>query len=137
MGATRMPYKMHTQYLRHLFLNNELARGQYLINDRPVSVTDIRAPIFCVGTEKDHVAPWKSVYKIHILSDTAVTFVLTKGGPNAGIVSEPGHPRRHYRVTTRTDQDTYLDPDRWMQETPLKEGSWWLEYGQWLDNHSG
>ena len=135
--ATRMPYKMHSQYLRHLFLNNELARGQYIIEDRPISITDIRAPLFCVGTEKDHVAPWKSVYKVHILSDTTVTFVLTKGGHNAGIVSEPGHPRRHYRVSTRTDQDTYLDPDRWIKDTPIKEGSWWLEFSDWLAGHSG
>ncbi|WP_317932391.1 PHA/PHB synthase family protein [Halioxenophilus sp. WMMB6] len=135
--ATRMPYCMHSHYLRHLFLNNELSQGHYLVDGRPISITDIRAPIFCVGTEKDHVAPWKSVYKIHILSDTEVTFVLTKGGHNAGIVSEPGHPRRHYRVSTRSDQDVYLDPDHWLDETPVKEGSWWLEYADWLEKRSG
>ena len=135
--ATRMPYCMHSHYLRHLFLDNELSQGHYLVEGKPVSITDIRAPIFAVGTEKDHVAPWRSVYKIHILSDTDVTFVLTSSGHNAGIVSEPGHPRRHYRISFSTDQSPYIDPDSWLQQTPVKEGSWWQAYCDWLGEHSG
>lgn len=134
--ATRMPYCMHSHYLRHLFLNNELSQGRYLVDGKPISITDIRSPIFAVGTEKDHVAPWRSVFKIHILSDTEVTFVLTSSGHNAGIVSEPGHPRRHYRMSFSTDQDPYIDPDTWVENTPVKEGSWWPEYAAWLERRS-
>ena len=61
-----------------------------------MSLADIRQPIFAVGTEKDHVSPWRSVYKLHRLTHTELTFVLTNGGHNAGIVSEPGHAHRHY-----------------------------------------
>ncbi|GAB2188476.1 alpha/beta fold hydrolase [Sessilibacter sp. MAH1] len=135
--ATRMPYRMHSEYLRKLFLENQLSQGHYTVGGRPISITDIRAPIFAVGTEKDHVAPWHSVYKIHILSDTEVSFVLTSGGHNAGIVSEPGHPRRHYRISKRSADATYLDPDHWLAETPAKEGSWWVEYVSWLNQNSG
>ena len=109
--ATRMPYRMHSEYLTSLFLNNDLAEGRYLVKDRPVSLTDIRVPMFVVSTERDHVAPWRSVYKINLLADTEVTFVLTSGGHNAGIVSEPGHPGRSYRLGTRKESDTYIDPE--------------------------
>ncbi|MEM9439083.1 MAG: alpha/beta fold hydrolase [Pseudomonadota bacterium] len=130
--VTRMPYRMHADYLRGLFLNNDLADGRYLVDDRPINLADIRAPIFAVGTEKDHVAPWRSVHKITFHPAADVTFLLTSGGHNAGIVSEPGHPRRRYRVATKRAGERYLDPDRWFATVPLTEGSWWPEWQAWL-----
>ena len=135
--ATRMPYRMHSEYLRRLYLNNDFAEGRYRVGDRPVTVSDIRAPVFLVGTERDHVAPWHSVYKFNLLSDTDVTFVLTSGGHNAGIVSEPGHPRRHYRIALRAKDANYIGPDRWMANTSPVEGSWWPALSDWLTRHSG
>ena len=134
--ATRMPARMHGQYLRHLFLDDDLSEGRYLVDGKPVSLGDIRTPIFCVGTETDHVAPWHSVYKLHYMTTAEMTFVLTSGGHNAGIVSEPGHPHRHYRICTSLGGDSYMAPDDWQNATPVKEGSWWLEWSAWLKARS-
>ncbi len=134
---TRMPFRMHSEYLRHIFLGNELATGHYKVKGRPVAITDIRAPIFTVATEQDHVAPWRSVYKINLLADAdQVTFLLTSGGHNAGIVSEPGHSRRSYQMACRTDQQRYIDPDTWQAITPKQTGSWWPAWQTWLVKHS-
>jgi polyhydroxyalkanoate synthase len=134
--ATRMPYRMHSEYLRQLFLKNDLAEGRYRVGHGPIAISDIRVPVFLVGTERDHVAPWESVYKFNLLSDTDVTFVLTSGGHNAGIVSEPGHAHRHYRVREKASDDSYTDPDRWMQETSPVDGSWWPVLSTWVAEQS-
>jgi polyhydroxyalkanoate synthase len=135
--ATRMPARMHSQYLRRLFLDNDLAQGRYPVNGRPVALTDIRVPIFCLGTETDHVAPWRSVYKLHLLTPAELTFALTSGGHNAGVVSQPGHPRRHYKCHTRAVGDTYLGPDEWLQTAEQASGSWWPAWANWLGRRSG
>jgi len=135
--STRMPYRMHAEYLQRLYLDNELAAGRFMVDGRPAALQNIRVPMFVVGTERDHVAPWRSVYKIHQLADTDVTFVLTSGGHNAGIVSEPGHRGRRYRIATRLAIDICLGPDEWAAETETRDGSWWEAWLPWLAAHSG
>lgn len=130
--ATRMPYKMHSEYLERLFLNNEFANGHYSVLGKAIAPENITVPVFAVGTEKDHVAPWKSVYKIHLMAGGEVTFVLTNGGHNAGIVSEPGHAHRHYHMETKRPGSAYEAPDEWLENAKNFEGSWWLAWEKWL-----
>ena len=134
--ATRLPYRMHSQYLRQFFLENQLAHGRYQVDGKSVALTDIRVPVFGLGTLTDHVAPWRSVYKINILTDTDVTFALTSGGHNSGIVSEPGHAHRSYQLLQRRGGEPHLDADAWLQTAPQQEGSWWLAWNRWLAHHS-
>ena len=135
--TTRMPFRMHSEYLRRLFLENSLAEGRYLVDGKPIALTDIRVPIFSVGTLTDHVAPWRSAFKIHLLTDTEVSFLLTTGGHNAGVVSPPGRPNRSYQMATRTHHDPYVDPDVWHSTSPRHEGSWWPAWESWLSKRSG
>lgn len=130
--TTRMPYRMHSEYLEKLFLHNDFAEGRYAVEGMPVAAENIKIPVFSVGTEKDHVAPWRSVYKIHLMVGGDVTFALTTGGHNAGIVSEPGHKGRSYHIHERAQGDPYLDPDLWLRVAEQKDGSWWLPWQDWL-----
>ena len=134
--ATRMPYRMHSEYLRRLYLGNDLSQGRFHVHDRPVHLEDVGVPVFAVGTETDHVAPWKSVFKLVHLFDTEVDFVLTSGGHNAGIVSEPGHPHRHYRLLNYRLNHPHPDGEEWAANAPEQQGSWWLEWVAWLKRHS-
>lgn len=135
--TTRMPYRQHSEFIRRFYRDNELAQGHYRVNGRSIVLSDIHTPIFAVAAERDHVAPWRSVYKLHLQSDaTELTFVLTSGGHNVGIISEPGHPRRHYRISTRKEGERYIGPNAWVERTPTHEGSWWPAWQQWLVDHS-
>ncbi|WP_321782465.1 PHA/PHB synthase family protein [Paraburkholderia sp. J94] len=133
---TRMPYRMHSEYLRRLYLHNDLAAGRYEVNGRAVSLGDIAQPMFMVGTERDHVSPWRSVYRLLQSTHNPVTFLLTSGGHNAGIVSEPGHPRRHYRCAVRDADAPWRTPQTFFDETPPLDGSWWPRFAEWLHAQS-
>jgi polyhydroxyalkanoate synthase subunit PhaC len=135
--ATRLPYRMHSEYLRRLFLNNDLAEGRYFVEGKPISLSDIHVPMFVVGTVRDHVAPWKSTYKIHYQVDADVTYLLTSGGHNAGIVAPPSEQGHTYQVKTKKADAVYIGPDEWLKTAPRIEGSWWLEWTRWLAAQSG
>jgi len=134
--STRMPFRMHSDYLRKLFLDNDLFSGRYRVDDRPVALADLRLPLFAVATMADHVSPWRSVHKIHLLSQCEVQFVLTSGGHNAGIVSEPGHKGRHYYTALHEKGSCYTDPERWVERAEARDGSWWEEWARWLERIS-
>ncbi len=129
---TRMPYRMHSQYLRALFLENRLTAGRYAVDGKVITLKDLHMPMFLVGTETDHIAPWKSVYKAHLFTDNEMTFVLTSGGHNAGIVSEPGHQGRHFLFARRASGETYVDPATWAARASEQQGSWWPYWAKWL-----
>jgi polyhydroxyalkanoate synthase len=135
--GTRMPWRMHSEYLERLYLKNELARGEFSLAGERIDLAAIESPMFVVGTETDHVAPWRSVYKVRGLTRSSdYTFLLTSGGHNAGIVSGPVHPKRRHRMLTWSNATATLSPDEWLKKAPLAEGSWWPAWQHWLAAHS-
>ena len=129
---TRMPARMHSEYLHGLYLENRLSAGRYAVDGRVIALRDIRAPIFAVGTVRDHIAPWRSVYKVTLFSDTDVTFALASGGHNVGIVNPPSQAKGSFQLMTREEGERYMDPDTWIATAPHHEGSWWPAWEQWV-----
>ena len=135
--GTRMPWRMHSEYLERLYLKNELARGTFTIAGTRIDLGAVAAPMFVVGTETDHVAPWRSVYKTRALTSSRdYTFALTSGGHNAGIVSGPVHPKRRHRLFTWRDASSNLTPDQYLQQAAPRQGSWWPAWQAWLAERS-
>jgi polyhydroxyalkanoate synthase len=138
--ATRLPARMHSEYLRRLYLNNDLAEGRYPTEIGPVSLADIQVPLFVVATERDHVSPWRSVYKIQRLVSAPVSFALTSGGHNVGIVNPPAGPMAHPQASYRFDSHAHgaapVEPQVWFDAAPTFAGSWWPCWHQWLREHS-
>ena len=135
--TTRMPARMHHEYLTSLYLHNALTTNRYRVDGRSISLSDIRIPVFLVATSRDHISPWDSVYKLHQLTDTEITFVLASGGHNAGIISEPGHLNREYQLSTRKAHGPWIEANQWASSTKHSKGSWWPAWDRWLTKHSG
>ena len=134
--ATRMPARMHSEYLHKLLLDNSFAHGNYLVDGRAVALKDIKTPTFALGAERDHVAPWRSVYKVELYSSADTEFILTGGGHNSSVVSPPGKTGAYYRISICEASDQYVDPDTWLASASQRQGSWWPEWVRWLDAHS-
>jgi polyhydroxyalkanoate synthase len=135
--TTRLPYRMHADYLRRLFLANDLAEGRHVVDGRTVALSDIRIPMFVVATRRDHVAPWRSVYKNLLLADAPATFVLASGGHNVGIVSPPATTVGSYQIAERGPGAHHIDPTVFERAAVPVMGSWWPAWTDWLDRHSG
>lgn len=113
--GTRMPYRQHSELMRRLYRDNELFEGHYVVDGHPIHLGDIQAPIFCVAAERDHVAPWRAVFKLHLQTEeTELTFVLSSGGHNVGIVNPPGQSYSSYRIAVREKDAVSLDPETWL-----------------------
>jgi polyhydroxyalkanoate synthase len=138
--ATRLPARMHSEYLRGLYLHNDLAEGRYRVAGQMVDLSDVRVPLFVAGTEHDHVSPWTSVYKILRMAHSPASFLLASGGHNVGIVSAPGgplaHPQASYRFASHAAGKAPVDPQDWLAAAPVTEGSWWPAWSGWLARHS-
>lgn len=132
--ATNMPAKMHSTYLRWMYLHNYLVKpGKVLLNHVPIDVTQVAIPTFFVSTLKDHIAPWKTTYKGFELMKGKKHFLLGGSGHIAGIVNPPNVEKYGYYRNNRTDQTA----DEWFKEAAHLAGSWWPEWMSWLKKESG
>ena len=134
--GTRLPAKMHSQYLRRLYLNNDLSAGVI-----PSRVARFSGRHRCTGVLRRHcLGSYCALalgFKLHLLSSAELTFVLTTGGHNGGIVSEPGRGNRQYQIHTRAAGDGYMAPDEWQATMQTHPDSWWPAWSAWLRKRSG
>lgn len=132
--TTNMPFKMHSEYMRWMYLNNDLVKPDKIkIHETPIDVRRIDLPVFFVSTQKDHIAPWKSTYQGFQLFNGKKRFVLGGSGHIAGIVIPPGKDKYGYYTSSTYPQD----PEHWLASAVYSPGSWWSEWLPWLKQHSG
>jgi polyhydroxyalkanoate synthase len=133
--TTRMPHKMHSYYLKNMYLENNLVKpGALEMLGVPIDLGMIDQDVFAVATVADHIVPWQSAFKIkrHVSGD--VRFVLGSSGHVAGGINPPGGKR--VRPCWINPSPT-IDPDEWFAGAENVEDSWWVEWSRWLDERSG
>ncbi|HXV07079.1 MAG TPA: class I poly(R)-hydroxyalkanoic acid synthase [Burkholderiales bacterium] len=132
--STRMPAKMHTFYLRNMYLRNALVQpGGITLAGEPIDLGKIRTPACFVSTIEDHIAPWKSTYLGARRLPGEVKFILGGSGHIAGIVNPPAGGKYHHW----TDDTLTGSADEWLSQAQRRDGSWWPEWNAWVERFGG
>ncbi len=135
--STRMPAAMHSQYLRACYLNNLIAQpGKFIVADTPIDVGSITTPLYVLGAEADHIAPWRSTYRtVNLVGSDDLKYTLTNSGHIAGIVNPPGNPKsQHWTKARAVRQES---ADEWRAGTQRIADSWWNDWAAWAQAHAG
>jgi polyhydroxyalkanoate synthase subunit PhaC len=131
--STRMPAKMHSEYLRSCFLNNEFARGEFEVDGQKLDPGKVEVDTYVLSAIDDHIVPWVSGYKTTQLLGGRNRFVLSSSGHIAGIVNPPSPKAKHW-----VNEDSLpADPLEWKEGATLHDGTWWEDWATWIEGQGG
>lgn len=132
--STRMPAKMHSTYLRKMYLENTFKDpGGFTVRGVPIDIAAVEVPAYFISTEEDHIAPWRSTYLGAQLFSGPVRFVLGRSGHIAGIINHPDAGKYGYYTGPAPD----ISAEDWYARTDYHAGSWWPDWNSWLVDYSG
>jgi polyhydroxyalkanoate synthase subunit PhaC len=132
--STRMPATMQTEYLRCLYLENRLAKGELELAGERLDLSKISKDSYFISAERDHIALWKAVYAGARLMGGTVRFMLSNSGHIAGVVNPPNPKSKHWVSSAETLPE---DPDTWRREASEVGKSWWLDWTPWIEARAG
>src|SRR5438128_2655372 len=128
--STRMPARMHSFYLRNMYLKNLLGvPGGIELAGQPIDLLRVKTPSYFISTVEDHIAPWKGTYRGARCLGGMVRFVLGGSGHIAGIVNPPAAKKYHYW----TNDNFPPTPEEWLAGATQRPGSWWDDWRTWVD----
>lgn len=132
--GTNLPAKMHSFYLRNMYLENKLKdpNGIELCGEK-IDLTDVDTPSYFISTAQDHIAKWKSTYAGARLFKGDVRFVLGGSGHIAGIVNPPAANKYGFWTAENLPEN----PDEWYKTTKKEDGSWWPDWDSWVGKFVG
>jgi polyhydroxyalkanoate synthase len=132
--STRMPARMHSFYLRNMYIKNLLGvPGGIKLGGVPIDLSQVKVPSYFISTVEDHIAPWKTTYKGARYLGGPVRFVLGGSGHIAGIVNPPAAKKYHYWTNDTLPQTA----EEWFASAKQTPGSWWEDWQRWIDELNG
>ncbi|MFT5116274.1 MAG: polyhydroxyalkanoate synthase, partial [Parasphingorhabdus sp.] len=133
--STRMPARMHKEYLRNMYLENKFKEpGGMVLNGVPIDVSTIDTPAYFLSANEDHIAPWKTTYLGARLFSGSVKFVVGGSGHIAGVINPVDSSKYGYWTRTGKLAET---ADDWMNSAKKNDGSWWADWSRWIKRHAG
>ena len=130
--STRMPAANHSFYLRQFYLENRLTKGELSIGGVPVSLGDVKIPVYNLATREDHIAPARSVYEGSRFFGGDVRYTLAGSGHIAGVVNPPAKNKYQYWSGPPVEGDF----ESWIEKAAEHPGSWWTDWEAWMEEHA-
>ena len=130
--STRMPARMHSFYLRNMYIKNAMGvPGGIELAGVPIDLSQVTLPTYFISTVEDHIAPWKTTYKGAKYLNGSARFVLGGSGHIAGIVNPPAAKKYHYW----TNDEMPASAEEWFAGAKQTPGSWWEDWQRWIEPH--
>nr|WP_313632910.1 class I poly(R)-hydroxyalkanoic acid synthase [Brevundimonas naejangsanensis] len=130
---TRMPKRLHLQYLRLMYGQNALAKGELEIDGEAIDLSKVRIPLYFQASREDHIAPMNSVYRSARLFGGPVTYTLAGSGHIAGVINPPSANKYQHWVNAALPETL----EEWQAKAQQQPGSWWSHWADWLGAKSG
>ena len=132
--ATRMPARMHSFYLRNMYLENRLREpGGITLAGVPIDLSKVTTPTYFASAMEDHIAPWKTTYQGPQLMRGKARFALSGSGHIAGMINPPSAKKYGYWTNAKLVESA----DDWLAGAKQHEGSWWTDWREWLGDYTG
>ena len=130
--TTRLPARLHSDFLDLIFTNPFVEGNKMSIDGTPIDMKKIKLPTYVIAGTTDHITPWKAVYQTARLYGDKTTFILSNSGHLQSLLNPPGNPKAWYVKGVAKGKD----PDEWTKTAEKKEGSWWLDWAEFMKEHS-
>ncbi len=131
--STRLPAKLHADFL-DLYLRNPLpAAGETRVLGKPIDLKKVRVPTYVLAGITDHIVPWQAAYRSTRIFGGRPQFVLSSSGHIQSIVNPVGNAKAAYFAGGPAGDD----PNAWLKGATQSRGSWWEHWAEWLGRHAG
>jgi polyhydroxyalkanoate synthase len=131
--TTRLPARLHGDYLDLYFTNPFVNPGKLVLNGKAVDMSRIKVDSYVIAGVTDHITPWKGVHKTAQIMGDGTTFVLSSSGHLQSLLNPPSNPKASFMIGTVSK----AGPDGFLTAAEKRKGSWWLDWRDWLHARSG
>jgi len=131
--TTRLPARLHADFLDLIGVNPFVNAGQLEIDGKPLDMRKLDLDSYVVAGVTDHITPWQGCYNTARLYGERSTFVLANSGHIQSLINPPGNPKSIFW----TGPARSAVAQEWLDHASKESGSWWPHWLSWIQNRSG
>ena len=131
--TTRLPARLHADFLDLIDTNPFVNAGRLALRGRPLDMTQVAVDSYVVAGLNDHITPWQGCYNTAKLYGSRSTFVLANSGHIQSLINPPGNAKAYFWAGASSAPDARA----WLEHAAKQAGSWWPHWREWIKARSG